>query len=120
MFTFKEFMNPGSYTNTAFTGFDNSVFGIGHSNELPMPTLNLPTEVIEGRISRFVSPFNEDPITLEIEYSNPKTKKIERKIWMMHKKQWENSKLAGSELKVNSRVQMEILKDGTIKGLRII
>jgi hypothetical protein len=119
MITFREFINPGAFANTGFTGFDNQFFGIGHSNELPMPTLNLPTEVISGKISRFVSPYNKDPITLEIEFIDPKTGETKRKTWMMHKKQWENSKLAG-DIKKNSRVQMEILKDGTIKGLRVI
>lgn len=104
--SFKEFYNAGAFLNTAQTGFDNQFFGIGHSLELPTPTLDLPTKQLGGRVLRIN--YTENPISVVFDNGA---------IWNMTKKQWDYLKSTNKEPRINSNMQIEMWLDGTIKSV---
>jgi hypothetical protein len=110
MQTFREFMNTGSFGNTATRNIDQQTFGSGHSNAVsPSPTLDLPTRVVEGRIRKLI--YTSNPITAVLEDGT---------MWKITKKQWEYLKSIDREPKENRRVQLELFLDGTIKSVNVL
>jgi hypothetical protein len=104
--TFREFVSSGAFSDTGKDGFDNAFFGIGHSLDMPMPTLNLPTRNIEGRVKRIN--YTSNPISVVLDNGT---------IWNLTKQQWDYLKTTGKEPKINSSVNIEMYIDGTIKSL---
>lgn len=107
--TFREFVNAGSFQDTGKTGLDNNFFGVGHALNMPMPTLDMPTKIIEGRIKKIL--YTQNPISVCLEDGT---------VWKATKKQWDYLRSIGREPKENLRMQLEIHLDGTIKAVNII
>ncbi len=107
--TFKEFVNAGAFSNTAFRGLDSNQFvGSGHALNLPTPTLDMPTRTIHSTVRRIV--YNENPISIQL---------MDGTIWNLTKKQWDYLKSTNKEPKINSNIQIEMFLDGTIKSVNI-
>ncbi len=108
MMSFKEFVYPGALLNTGVAGIDNQFFGLGRSLELPTPTLDLPTRAIEGVVTRIN--YTENPISVNL--SDGTT-------WNLTKKQWDYLYSTNKLPRVNSKVQIEMFLDGTIKSVNV-
>jgi hypothetical protein len=104
--SFKEFVNPGAFQNTAQMGMDNQFFGVGHSLNLPTPTLEIPTKTVGGRISRIN--YTQNPISIYL---------TDGTVWNLSKKQWNYLLATNKEPKINGKVQIEVFLDGTIKSV---
>lgn len=107
MLSFREFVNPGAYLNTAVAGMAGQEFG--KSLSLPVPTLDIPTRIIETRVRSIT--YTTNPICICLENGGT---------WRATKKQWEYLKSIGREPKENSRVQVELFLDGTIKSVDLL
>lgn len=108
MQSFKEFINAGAFLNTAWAGIDNQTFGLGHSLNLPTPTLDIPTKRIEGRIRSIF--YNQNPITIVLENGTT---------WKMSKEQWDYLLGIGEEPVEGKNAQIEMFLDGTIRSVQI-
>jgi hypothetical protein len=108
MESFKEFYNAGAFQNTATTGYDNQMFGIGHALNLPTPTLDMPTKTLQGNVRRIN--YTENPISIQLDSGA---------IWNLTKKQWDYLRTVNKEPKVHSNIQIEMYLDGTIKSVNI-
>ncbi len=106
--SFKEFVNAGAYQNTATTGYDNQFFGIGHSLNLPTPTLDIPTRTLEGTVRRIN--YTENPISIHFDSGT---------VWNLTKKQWDYLLSTNKEPRIDSKMQIEMYLDGTIKSVNI-
>jgi len=106
--TFREFVNPGAFGNTATAGIDNQFFGVGKSLNLPTPTLELPTRTMEGRVSRIR--YTENPIAIVLDSGA---------VWHLTKQQWDYLRSTNKEPKTGSRVQIEMFVDGTIRAVNV-
>lgn len=113
MKSFLEYIQAGSFLNTAQVGLGAPTWGVDHSLTLSSPTLDIPTQIISGKIRKIH--YTENPIMIELEIAPNKLRR-----WPMTKKQWEYAKSIGKEPRENMRVQMELFLDGTIKGLSVI
>ncbi len=106
--TFREFIDAGSFGNTATTGFDNQFFGTGHSLNLPTPTMDMPTKTLQGKVRRIK--YTENPISVQLDSGA---------IWHLTKKQWDYLRVTNKEPKINSNIQIEMYLDGTIKSVNV-
>lgn len=103
---FKEFINNGAFLNTAWAGFDNQTFGIGHSLNLPTPTLDIPTKRIESRIRSIF--YTKNPITIVLEDGT---------LWKMSKEQWDTLVRSGKQPQKGKIAQIETFLNGVVKSI---
>jgi hypothetical protein len=108
MQSFREFVNAGAFQNTGTTGYDNQVFGIGHSLNLPTPTMDMPTKTLQGNVRRIK--YNENPISVQLDDGS---------VWHLTKKQWDYLRVTNKEPQINSNIQIEMYLDGTIKSVTV-
>lgn len=94
------------FSNTGFDGFDNQTFGIGHSLNLPTPTLDIPAKRLEGRIRSIF--YTQNPITIVLEGGA---------VWKVNKQQWDYLVAQGREPREGKVAQIEMFLDGTIKSV---
>ena len=108
MTSFKEFINPGYFSDTGKDGIDNQFFGVGKSLNMPTPTLDLPTKTLEGKVRRIN--YTENPISIILQDGTT---------WNLTKKQWDYLVSINKTPKVNSSIQIEMYLDGTIKSINV-
>lgn len=97
---------PGATSNTGMTGHLNSVFGVGRSLQLPTPTIDIPTHLIDCKINKIF--YTRTPICVVL--SNGM-------VWRLNKQQWDFLREHGREPREGAHVNLELYLDGSIKSV---
>lgn len=109
MESFREYVNAGAFNNTGAVMDTPQTFGIGKSNNLPTPTLEIPTRTFSGTISNIL--YNQDPILIRVKTQDKSYS------WKVTKEQWNYLKKINRQPEVDKRVMIEMNLDGTIKSV---
>lgn len=110
MDSFRLFLEtPGAFNNTGMTNLDSGMMGVGHSLDLPTPTLDPPTRTIRGKVNKIS--YTTNPISIALDDGTN---------WEVSKSQWDYLKKIGREPKEGSMVQLELYMDGTIKAVDFV
>lgn len=110
--SFREFVNPGYFSDTGKDGIDSQTWSGERSLEMPSPTLDIPTQVFTGEVTNIR--YNTNPITVYINVGR------EWRQWSMNHRQWKYLESLGKAPRIGSKVQIEQFLDGTIKAVNYI
>ena len=99
---FKEFIQPGNLLS------NNQQVNREQIPNLPAITLDLPTKKITSKITDIK--YNQNPIVISF---------ADGTRWTLIKKQWDYLISTGNKPKINSKIELEMYLDGSVKTCKI-